>query len=82
MSCPTKGHETRIAPCYRTLASLRFAPVGAKQAPLAPSALKHLKSAHFSAKNGSFSVLCATQSHKFSCKHEIYDLLSLVSYNH
>ena len=39
MSCPTNGHETRIAQHF-VLPRLRFAPVGAEQAPLAPSVLK------------------------------------------
>ena len=41
--------------------------------------LKHLKSAHFSTKNGYFSVFCGPISHAFSCKHETHDLLTLVS---
>ena len=41
--------------------------------------LKHLKSAHFSTKNGYFSVFCGSISHAFSCKHETHDLLTLVS---
>ena len=43
--------------------------------------LKHLKSAHFSTKNGYFSVFCGSISHAFSCKQETHDLLTLVS-NH
>ena len=42
--------------------------------------LKHLKSAHFSTKNGYFSVFCGSISHAFSCKQETHDLLTLVSY--
>ena len=42
--------------------------------------LKHLKSAHFSSKNSCFSVFCGSQSHAFSCKHEMHDLLTLASY--
>ncbi len=45
-----------------------------------PEILKHLKSAHFSPKNGCFSVFYGSQSHAFSCKHETHDLLTLVSY--
>ena len=41
--------------------------------------LKHLKSAHFSTKNGYFSVFCGSISHALSCKHETHDLLTLVS---
>ncbi len=37
----------RISPHF-VLTNLRFAPVGAKRAPLALSALKHSQSAHFS----------------------------------
>ena len=47
----------------------------------APAILKHLKFAHFSTKNGYFSVFCGSISHAFSCKHETHDLLTLVS-NH
>ena len=43
------------------------------------SILKHLKSAHFSTKNGYFSMFCRSISHAFSCKHEMHDLLTLVS---
>ncbi len=43
------------------------------------SILKHLKSAHFSTKNGYFSMFCGSISHAFSCKHEMHDLLTLVS---
>ncbi len=43
---------------------------------------KHLKSAHFSTKNGYFSVFCGSISHAFSCKHETHDLLHLVSSYH
>ena len=43
------------------------------------SILKHLKSAHFSTKNGYFSMCCGSISHAFSCKHEMHDLLTLVS---
>ena len=42
--------------------------------------LKHLKSAHFSTKNGYFSVFCGSISHAFSCKHETHVLLTLVSF--
>ena len=45
----------------------------------APAILKHLKSAHFSTKNGYFSVFCGSRSHAFSCKHETHDFLTLVS---
>ena len=45
----------------------------------APAILKHLKSAHFSTKNGYFSVFCGSISHAFSCKQETHDLLTLVS---
>ena len=45
----------------------------------APEILKHSKFAHFSAKNGYFLMFCGSQSHTFSCKHEMHDLLTLVS---
>ena len=48
----------------------------------APAILKHLKSAHFSTKNGYFSVFCGSQSHVLTCKHVIHDLLTLVSSHH
>ncbi len=41
--------------------------------------LKHLKFAHFSMKNGYFSVFVGSISHAFSCKHEMHDLLTLAS---
>ena len=50
----------------------------------APAILKHLKSAHFSTKNGYFSVFCGSQVQKFSCKPAcigFIDLLTLVSYD-
>ena len=37
------------------------------------------QSAHFSTKNGYFSVFCGSISHAFSCKQETHDLLTLVS---
>ena len=48
----------------------------------APAILKHLKSAHFSTKNGYFSVFCGSQVQKSSCKPAcigFIDLLTLVS---
>src|SRR5699024_9178456 len=41
--------------------------------------LKHLKSAHFFAKNGSFSVFCGSSRYAFSCRHEKHIYLTLVS---
>ena len=46
----------------------------------APAILKHLKSAHFSSKNGYFSVFCAPQGHTCLRKRSPHDLLTLVSY--
>ena len=68
----------RIVPHF-ALSHLCSAPVGAKRATLAFSALKHLKSAHFSAKNGCFSVFCGPHRHKNVCKHPFCVHLSLVS---
>ena len=48
---------------------------------LALRTLKHLKSAHFSTKNGCFSVFCGPHRHKNVCKHPFCVHLSLVSYN-
>ena len=45
----------------------------------APEILKHSKSAHFSAKNGYFLMFYGSQSHAFSCKHEMHDLGTLAS---
>ena len=46
----------------------------------APEILKYSKSAHFSTKNGYFLIFYESQSHAFSCKHEMHDLLTLASY--
>ena len=60
---------------------LRSASVGAKQTSTGRSApLKHLKSAHFSMKNGSFSVFFWSQCHAFPCEHGTHDLSTLASY--
>ena len=80
MSCPTNGHETRIAPHF-VLSRLRSAAVGAGQASLAPSALNTFEIAHFSPKNGSFSCFCGSSRHAFSYKYETHVYLTLVSYN-
>ena len=45
----------------------------------APVILKHLKSAHFPAESGYFSVFCGSQSHVLACKHAIHALLTLAS---
>ena len=45
-----------------------------------PAILKHLKSAHFSSKNGSFSVFCASHGHTRLRKRSPHAPLTLVSY--